>query len=287
MIFGAALIFIVVIALACYAVYRDPDKRRRVSSATFIIAGGVVFPAVVLSALLVYGVALTGSLRASEEADAVHIEVTGHQFWWEVLYPGATAAERVVTANEIRIPVGRPIVLSLTSADVIHSFWVPSLAGKIDLIPGRVTHLTLRADAASTFRGQCAEFCGADHARMSLHVIALPQAAFERWLEHQRRPASKAAGASAMAGHKAFVAQGCGNCHAIRGETRPQVPAPDLTHVASREWIGAGTFRNTPEQLIDWIARGDSVKPGRAMPSYRHLDAATLASLADYLSGLE
>jgi cytochrome c oxidase subunit 2 len=287
MVAGATAIFAVVIALACYAVYRDPEKRRPVSSVKLIVAGGVVFPAVVLSALLIYGVALTGSLRAAEEADALHIRVTGYQFWWEVLYPGADAGERVATANEIRIPVGRPVVLTLTSADVVHSFWVPSLAGKIDLIPGRVTQLRLRADEAATFRGQCAEFCGADHARMALHVVALPQQSFERWINHQRRTASAPQGESATAGRAAFTGQGCAHCHAIRGVTQPRVPAPDLTHVASREWIAAGTYRNTREQMIEWIARGDIVKPGRAMPSYRHLDAGTLGAIADYLGGLE
>ena len=287
MVTGATAIFAVVIALACYAVYRDPGKRRPLSSVKLIVAGGVVFPVVVLSALLVYGVALTGSLRAADEADALHVRVTGYQFWWEVSYPGANAGERVATANEIRIPVGRPVVLTLTSADVVHSFWVPSLAGKIDLVPGRVTQLTLRADRAGTLRGQCAEFCGADHARMALHVVALPEESFQSWVDHQRQAASAPQSESAAAGRGDFIEQGCAHCHAIRGVTQPKLPAPDLTHVASREWIAAGTYRNTREQMIEWIARGDVVKPGRAMPSYRHLDPATLGRIADYLGGLE
>jgi cytochrome c oxidase subunit 2 len=287
MIFGAAAIFALVMFVACYAVYRDPDKRRRVSPTSIIVAGGVAFPVVVLSALLAYGVALTGTLRAADENDALHIRVTGHQFWWEVLYPGASAGEFVASANEIRIPVGRSVALALTSRDVVHSLWVPNLAGKVDLIPGRVTRLALRAERTGTFRGQCAEFCGADHARMALHVVALAQDEFERWLANLRSPARAPGSERLRAGRDAFVAQGCANCHAVRGVTQPQIRAPDLTHLAGREWIGAGTFRNTREHLIEWIARGDAVKPGRAMPSYAHLDAATLASIADYLDSLE
>ena len=286
MVAGGSAILALVMVLAWYAIYRDPDKRRRISSNALIVAGGVAFPVIVLTALLVYGVNLTGALRAQAE-DALHVRVTSHMWWWEVRYPDGGGGEGVTTANEIRIPVDRPVTFSLSSPDVIHSFWVPSLACKIDVIPGRVTRLTLRADRPGRYRGQCAEFCGAQHALMAFHIVALEPDEFERWLAQLRQPARTPEGASAAKGREAFLAQSCGHCHTVRGVVESILPGPDLTHVAGRAWIGAGTLPNTRESLVRWLAGGEQVKPGRAMPSYDHLDAATLAALADYLAGLE
>lgn len=284
---GAAAILALVMIAAWYAVYRHPDKRRPISSAALIVAGGVALPVAVLSALLAYGVWLTGDLRASDEEGALQIHVTGHMWWWEVRYPGAREGERVTTANELRIPTGRAVSLSFSSPDVIHSFWVPSLAGKIDLIPGRVTRMRLQADRPGVYRGQCAEFCGAQHALMAFHVIALEPEAFERWLARLREPARQPSQEKAMLGKQLFVAHGCGNCHTVRGVVEGKLAAPDLTHVASRGFIGAGTLKNTREQRIAWLAHGEVVKPGRAMPSFAHLGEATLGALADYLGTLE
>jgi cytochrome c oxidase subunit 2 len=287
MFFGATAIFLLVIALAAYAVYREPGKRRPVSSTAMIVAGGIVLPAIVLSALLVHGVGITGALRLGERREALEIRVTAHQFWWEVLYPGARPGEFVATANEIRLPAGREVAVRLTSGDVIHSFWVPNLAGKIDVIPGRITRLVLQADRPGALRGQCAEFCGASHAHMALEVVALAQEDFDRWLARLRAPASTPDGAAVITGREAFVAQGCANCHAVRNLAPPQLIAPDLTHLASRAFLGAGALPNTREDRIAWLVDGERVKPGRAMPSYGHLDPATLAALADYLGSLE
>ena len=284
---GAAAILAIVMLAAAYAVYRDPDKRWRVSSNALIFGGGVLFPTVVLTALLAYGVWLTGALRASEAGDALHLRVTAHMWWWEVHYPGSREGELVATANEIRIPVGRPVSFTLSSPDVIHSFWVPALSGKIDVIPGRVTRLTFSAERPGVYRGQCAEFCGAQHALMAFHVVALEPEAFERWLEGERRPARAPASPGAQKGQDAFLAQACGKCHTVRGVVESSLAAPDLTHLASRRWIGAGTLPNTREGLVRWIAQGEAVKPGRAMPSFSHLDEATLGALAEYLSGLD
>ena len=287
MVFSAGAIFLLVLALTAYALYRDPEKRRRVSPTAMIVAGGVALPAVLLSALLVYGVAVTGALRAGDRADALEIRVTAHQFWWEVLYPGTRAGEFVASANEIRIPAGRAVAVRLTTPDVIHSFWVPSLAGKIDVIPGRVTRLVLQADRPGTFRGQCAEYCGASHAHMAFEVVALAEEDFDRWLAALRAPARVPESAGALRGRDAFLAQGCANCHAVRGVSAPRLAAPDLTHLASRAYIGAGALPNTREARIAWLVAGERVKPGRAMPSYAHLDPVTLAALADYLGSLE
>lgn len=283
---GAAAILALVMLAAGYAVYRDPDKRARVPSSVLIVGGGLVFPIVTLTALLLYSVWLTGALRASDDG-ALRIHVTGHMWWWEVRYPGAREGEGVVTANEIRLPAGRSVELSFSSEDVVHSFWVPSLAGKIDLIPGRVTRMSLQAERPGTYRGQCAEFCGAQHALMAFHVVAVAPEEFERWLASQGAPARTPSNQSAAEGQKRFLAEGCGNCHTVRGVVESRLAAPDLTHVASRGWIGAGTLKNERENLIAWLARGEAIKPRRAMPSFAHLDAASLAALADFLSELE
>jgi cytochrome c oxidase subunit II len=285
---ASALILALVMALALYAIFRNPAKRRAPSSTTVIVAGGLVLPIVALSALLVYGVAITREMRAPGP-DALELEIIAHRWWWEVRYPGPDGTQ-VATANELRLPVGRPVSIALRSDDVIHSFWVPVLAGKLDAIPGRVNRMSLRADSAGEFRGQCAEFCGAQHARMALHVVAEPPAAFERWLGAQRAPARVAAGAASTAGGEALFRAHCAECHVVRGivASGGTIPAPDLTHVASRAWLGAGTLRNTPENLSAWIARNDAIKPGNAMPSFgQRLDPAHLEALAAWLARLE
>jgi cytochrome c oxidase subunit II len=284
---GGAVILGLVMALALYAVYRTPGRRRAPSSNTVIVAGGVVLPVVTLTALLLYGVPLSQALRGDQE-QALRIEVIAHRWWWEVRYPGAGANDSIVTANEVRIPVGRPVMVALASEDVIHSFWVPNLAGKIDAIPGRVNRITFEASRAGVFRGQCAEFCGAQHARMAFHVVAEPADAFERWLEHQRQPAARAADEHMRKGEALFIAH-CAECHTVRGVAgrRGPLSAPDLTHVASRAWLGAGTLENTPANVAAWIARNDAVKPGNAMPSFRHLGRAEVEALAAWVSTLQ
>lgn len=282
---GAAAILTLVMALALLALYRRPEPRRAVSETFMIVAGGVALPVVALSALLAYGVVLTGKLRADPQAQALHIDVVAHQFWWEVRYASEAGDAPVATANELRIPAGRQIVLSLSSTDVIHSFWVPSLAGKIDVIPGRTTRMTLVANQPGTFRGQCAEFCGAQHARMAVLVIASTPEDFDRWLARLRTPARVAA--AAAPGREAFLAHECVECHTIRGVASAGRIGPDLTHVASRSWLGAGTLENSPANLRRWIGNAQALKPGSAMPSFAHLDAATLDALAAYLASLE
>jgi len=278
---GAAAILALVMALALYAIYRSPGGRAP-SAVAVIVAGGVVLPVIALSALLAYGVTLTQALRV-EGGEALELQVIAHRWWWEVRYPGARPGETVASANEIRIPAGRPVSIALSSADVIHSFWVPSLAGKIDAIPGRVNRITLRAGRPGIFRGQCAEFCGAQHARMVLEVRAETPEDFERWLAGLRQPAR----AAAAPGARLFKTH-CAQCHTVRGvvQSAGRLAAPDLTHVATRPRLG-GTLENTPQNMAAWIERNDALKPGNAMPAFRELEPRSLEALAAWLSSLE
>jgi cytochrome c oxidase subunit 2 len=179
---GATFILVVVTAMSLYAVYRDPDRRLRLSPRSLIIGGGALFPVVVLSALLVYALVLMDNLRAPPPRDALVVRITAQQWAWQVHYPAAGDRNDVRLVNELRIPVGRPVLIELTSPDVIHSFWIPSLAGKLDVIPGHPRAITIRAGTAARLRGQCAEFCGLQHARMILSVIAEPAGDFDAWL---------------------------------------------------------------------------------------------------------
>lgn len=183
MLAGAILILVVVTAMALYAVYRDPQRRATVSPKALLLGGGLVFPVVVLTALLVYGLALMGELRAPHGTESpMELRVVARQWSWQVHYPEKTSGRPVVLENELRIPAGRPVRLNLVSEDVIHSFWVPSLAGKMDVIPGHRRQITIQADLPGRLRGQCAEFCGRNHARMSLLVVAESAEDFDAWL---------------------------------------------------------------------------------------------------------
>ncbi len=266
---GGAIIFAAVMAIAGYALFGS--KREVFSSKKLIVGGGIVFPVVTLSALLVYSLVRAAALHP-EEPDALRIEVVGEQWWWRVRYPDFE------TANEIRIPVGRPVRLELKSADVIHSFWVPALAGKLDMIPGRTNVLRVRAERAGEFRGQCAEYCGGPHAFMALYVVAVPPEEFQRWSDRQRGPAEKQ--------NPSFVAH-CGACHTVRGTAAAGARGPDLTHVGSRLTIGAGLLPNNAGALAGWIASSQHLKPGNLMPSFETFSGVELRELAAYLEGLK
>lgn len=282
---GATAILLLVMALAAYAIWRVPEKRAALPANMLIAAGGIALPVVTLSALLAYGVYAMAGLRIAPEASPVRIEVTGHRWWWEVHYR-ANDGTTITTANEIHIPAGKPVTVFLRSADVIHSFWVPSLAGKIDLVPGRTNHIVLQADRPGVFRGQCAEYCGAQHARMAFHVVAQTPADFASWLDRQAAPARAPADDIALRGQSAFSAH-CASCHTVRGLSTARERGPDLSHVGSRQFLAAGTLPNTAASLADFIARSQSIKPGNGMPSHAHLGEETVAAIARYLEGLE
>jgi len=284
---GATLILLVVMVLALYAIYRPPERRPGPSANFWIVAGGVVFPVVTLSALLAYGVHAMGAMRNTPpDSNMVQIEVVGNQWWWDVHYHEADGVV-LTNANEIHIPVGQPVRISLRSADVIHSFWVPGLAGKMDLMPGRTNRLVLQADRPGLFRGQCAEFCGAQHARMALLVIAQTPEEHAAWLKARQLPPVPVDGRDlrGMQGRSAFL-QHCASCHRVLGVSTPVERGPDLTHLASRKFLAAGTLPNNRENLLDFIAHSQHIKPGNAMPAQRHLENSTLHAIVDYLQSL-
>jgi len=282
---GAGILVLVVLATA--VAVRGPDRLRTLlASARTVIWAGVVFPVTTLTLLLGYGIWLTrGGGIALDDPAALRVTVVGEQWWWRVVYQHRGTA--VATANEIRIPVGRPLLFVLTSADVIHSFWVPNLGGKVDMIPGRTTHLRLRADQPGVFRGQCAEYCGGSHALMALEVISLSEPEFESWLEDQARPAAEPATTEARRGQELFVAAGCGGCHTVRGTPATGTVGPDLTHLGSRRSVGLDTLPMTEANIRRFIRDGQHVKPGNPMPPFRIFSQADLGAIAAYLAGLQ
>jgi cytochrome c oxidase subunit 2 len=287
------LVFVVTLAFVWAALARGTRRARDGAplpashrALTRSVAGAVALTVVVLFGLLTASV-LTGRTVASLHASsAVTINVTGHQWWWEVEYDDAVPARRMLTANELHIPTGRPIVLKVTSRDVIHSLWVPNLHGKRDLIPGYTTAIWLQADEPGIFRGQCAEFCGLQHAHMAFDVVAEPEAAYQQWLDGMRQPAVPPRGGDERRGHDLFMANRCAGCHTISGTAAHGQLAPDLTHLASRSTLGAGTFPNTPEHLAAWIADPQASKPGNQMPP-SPLSEGDLLALRAYLGSLK
>jgi cytochrome c oxidase subunit 2 len=281
---GGTLVWCIVMAALLWALRR---RRRELAGARgWIVGAGVVVPVLVLSALLVDSIRRTADLTAAPDPRGPTISVIAHQWWWEVRYRDPSRGLEVVLANEIHLPVGRPMTLSLSSDDVIHSFWVPALAGKVDMLPGRIHHIRLQADRPGVYRGQCAEFCGEQHARMALHVVARPPDEFERWLRAQARAAEAPREPAAQRGAKVFAEQRCGACHSVRGLGPEASIGPDLTHLGSRLHLAAGTLPMRPEALREWLADPQRVKPGARMPSYERLDAESLAALVVFLGQL-
>ena len=248
-----------------------------------VVGAGVVMPIVVIATLFVVSdifIIQTTQAPASS-ATKMTVDVAGRQWWWEVRYPGTTA----VTANEIHIPARTPVRVDVTTADVIHSFWVPQLNRKIDTIPGRTNSIELYADAVGRYRGDCAEFCGVQHAHMGIYVFADPPARFRRWLAQQARPARPPATALARRGEQLFMNGACSSCHTIRGTNAQGYVGPDLTHVASRTTLGALTVPNRRSDLMSWITDSQHYKPGNQMPDIE-LGGSQLNANVAYLEGL-
>jgi cytochrome c oxidase subunit 2 len=285
---GGAAILLIVIAVTWIAIGGPVWLRQALAAPRMVILGGIVFPAVVLVTLLLANVGLMKSLAGSTARSpaAMPVEVAGEQWWWRVTYRGPDGAA-VPSANEIRIPLGRDVVFTLKSADVIHSFWVPSLAGKVDMIPGRETRLRVQAKRPGIFRGPCAEYCGGPHALMALQVIAMPPEAFDAWLAREAGPAAKPGTAGEQRGQALFAAAGCGACHTVRGTPAAGRIGPDLTRLGSRRSIAAGALANNHENLVRFIADGQRVKPGNTMPEYRILSDDQRNALAAYLLSLK
>jgi cytochrome c oxidase subunit 2 len=260
---------------------RDVDTRPVPWGDRFVVLAGVVVPGGILAGTFVFSLGVLGDLADPPEDPVLDVEVVAHTWWWEVRYPNGA-----VTANEIRIPAGETVQLALPTADVIHSFWVPELQVKKDHIPGSDNRLWLVADHAGRFRGQCAEFCGLQHAHMEFEVVALPPDEFEEWLDREAEPAVEPQTAEAREGAEIFEASSCAGCHAIRGTSADGTLGPDLTHLADRETIGAGLVPLTPVNLADFITDPQEAKPGVSMPP-TELSPREVDAVVAYLMELE
>jgi cytochrome c oxidase subunit 2 len=291
------LVFLLVLVACLVALWRapkvsapaDPDlsslaaPERRVHRAVGWSVGISIAGLVVLLAADVF---TSRALARLPLENAVNIELVGHQWWWEAHYQYDDPSKSFTTANELHIPVGRPVVITLRSNDVIHSLWVPNLHGKRDLIPGQTSILRLQADQPGTYRSQCAEFCGLEHAMMALLVVAEPLASYDAWTAHQNGAAAPPADEITQRGRQVFLSKSCVMCHTISGTDASGKLGPDLTHLASRRTIAAGMFPNTRGHLAGWIADPQSLKPGVNMPS-NALEPGDLQSLLAYLETLK
>lgn len=279
-------VFVVVLALMVVSIVRSkgaPDQTAPTESeprwgARFIVTAGVAIPTVILVAVFVVSLADVRALADDPNEDVLTVTVTGHVWWWEAEYPNGA-----ITANEIHIPVGQPVRFRLESADVIHSFWIPALGPKRDMIPGQTNTLRLTADEPGRYRGQCAEFCGLQHARMGLFVVADPD--FDQWVAHMAEPAEAPDAPGALEGRDAFLAGSCAGCHAIRGTEADARVGPDLTHLASRQTIGAASWDNTHDNLTQFVTDAQSLKPGAVMPP-AELTPDEIAMVVTYLETL-
>ncbi|MBV8831025.1 MAG: cytochrome c oxidase subunit II [Acidobacteriaceae bacterium] len=260
----------------------ETDSRLR-----RVVTGATVITIVILFVLIVASVG-TGKAIAdlAFKKDPLTIQVTGIQWWWQIQYVNSDASKTLVTANEMHIPVGRPVQILGQSQDVIHSFWVPNLHGKRDLIPSRTTTEWIEADTPGIYRGQCAEFCGLQHAHMSLWVIAEPEDKFDAWMNAQLEPAANPSDPHTQRGQQVFLSNGCVMCHQIRGTTAAGQNAPDLTHFGSRRGIAANTVPNTKGNLAGWIVDPQSTKPGNHMATIA-VNSTNLQPLVDYLESLK
>jgi cytochrome c oxidase subunit 2 len=277
-------VFVVVAGLMATAIVRRRRRGQEIDPSTprwgepFIVVSGVVVPVVLLTAVFVLSVRDMNAIANGGDT-RLTVEVVGHMWWWEARYPGGA-----VTANEIHIPTGESVRFEVTTVDVIHSFWVPQLGPKIDMVPGRTNVLHVRADRPGTYRGQCAEFCGLQHANMAFFVVAEPPDEFDRWLLNEAQPAASPT-ADAAGGLDVFLRSSCVGCHTIRGTEAMGTLGPDLTHLASRTTLAAGTIPNARGHLADWIADPQSIKPGTVMPP-TELTSGEMTALLDYLEGL-
>lgn len=272
-------VFIVVMLLVLVAVVR---RRHEEQGHRFVVGAGAVIPFFILA--VVFGATLMTmrALADRDEEDALRIHIVGHQFWWEVRYPDAD----FVTANEINIPAGEDVRLDITTDDVIHSLWVPELSGKLDLIPGKTNTLWLHADEPGSYRGQCAEFCGIQHANMAFLVVARAPEDFAGWLEGQQQLANVPSSDVVKRGQEVFLSSACVYCHAVRGTNASGELGPDLTHLASRQTLAAGTLENNRGNLAGWIVDPQAIKPGNLMPGV-DLSSEELQALLSYLESLE
>lgn len=285
LVLGVAVFVLFAVALVLGLRRSAPDdsgSSRRTSR--WIVGGGVVLPVVVIAIVLGATLVAMRQVAATDDEAELTVEVIGHQYWWEVRYPDTG----VVSANEVHIPAHTPVEITLTSADVIHSWWVPAVAGKMDLLPERINRLVVEAEPGE-YQGRCAEFCGTSHANMDFWLVVHDADGYRRWLDEQARPAAAPSSPAAERGAAAFAAAGCGACHNVSGtqaDGSAGAPAPDLTHLASRLSILGGAVDGTTPDLVEWITDPHSVKPGALMPDTDLADD-DIADIVAYLEELE
>lgn len=287
----ATLVTVLVLALLLVAIYRGGGRREERplharQSWWLVVAGGVILPVVVAVPFVLASFSIGNTVGSKAPMNAITIEVIGRLWWWEVHYQDKSGERIATVANEIHIPVGQPVRFLLTSDNVIHSFWVPNLHGKTDMIPGLLNETWTQADQAGVYRGQCSEYCGVQHALMAFLVIAEPQAEFDRWLARQQRDAAQPDGPLQARGRDVFVESHCAACHTVRGTRAGGQLGPDLTHVGGRRTLAAVTVPNTRGHLGGWIADPQAIKPGSEMPPSR-LPADDLKALISYLESLQ
>lgn len=298
--FGMGVLVTAIVVIALYVAIKGPEQwRRRLGGEKAVWIGGIAFPGIVLTALLIWGLTLTASLTRDITGDEMRVRVTGHMWWFDVEYLDAAGNVLVRDANELHLPVGKPVVLELASADVIHSFWVPNLSGKKDMIPGRTTVLRVQADEAGRYGGVCAEYCGGPHALMGFVTVAHEAAEWRNWLDSRTDPVERSAdsrgvlappsgtellpSAGGLNGRALFMESGCAACHRVAGTEANGLAGPDLTHVGSRLTLGAGILPNNRGTMMGWIGDSQSIKPGNRMPSYDMLSADELEAIAIWL----
>ena len=281
-------VWLIMLALTYYAIIAKRRTHFRQWSVWVVIGGGVIFPSIILTTLLCFGLALLPRLLASPPEGSMTIEVEGLQWWWRVTYPETIVDGKQLpgfeTANEICIPVDQPVQFHLRSGDVIHAFWIPALGGKVDMIPGRVTRLTVHPFKTGRYRGVCAEFCGESHALMNFDVRIVSRVEFEDWLAAQALPVNQPHLLSP--GSAIFESSGCGACHMIDGTSSQGRVGPNLTHFGSRLSVGAGIFANDRASIIAWLRSTEHIKPGVHMPNFSDLGDSQLNQLASYLEQL-
>jgi cytochrome c oxidase subunit 2 len=281
----AAGVYVIVAAFILYASTRGRrrgDEPSKLSDNALIWIGGVVAPILILAVLAVVTVSTTSALRKPAH-DELRIDVTGELWWWRVSYRG----EQIESANEIYLPAGQPVSIRLTSDNVIHSFWVPQLAGKEDAIPGQFNSLRFTPDAVGTYLGQCAEFCGVQHTHMSIRVHVLTPGDYGRWLARQHRPPGEPASESIASGQVVFQREACAGCHTVNGTDATGTIGPNLSDVGARATLGAGAIENTTENMEKWIRDAPAVKPGVLMPPFHALSDREVANITAYLENLK
>jgi cytochrome c oxidase subunit II len=283
------VVYVVVMAALVWAIARRrhasddlPEVEQRLTRTVSIAVGVTV---ITLIAFAVSSVVAGRGLTSPSGPGAITIDAIGHQWWWEFQYRDVSPSEFVTSPNELHIPVGVPVVIKAMSRDVIHSFWVPNLHGKRDLIPGQVTNFWIQADRPGVYRGQCAEFCGHQHANMAFAVVAEPMEKFQTWIQHQRRVAAEPSSEAQTRGREIFLESQCVMCHTVRGTTAGSRVGPELTHVGSRLTLAAGTLPNTSDHLARWVREPQAVKPGNRMPS-TPMSAENREALLAYLRSL-